>query len=354
MDLFALGYDDDVAQQRIAQNLTEFDIARIIIENKERYVVLSQSGEHEAQITGKLRFTATSKSDFPAVGDWVAITEMGDDQAIIHEIIKRKSFIARKVVNRDDLQIIAANIDIAFITTAVDFDFNLNRIDRYLSITNTGLIQPILLLTKTDLISESELIKKIEKIKKQHPSIPLHNLSITDNRSFEHLISIFEKGKTYCFLWSSGVGKSTIINKLIGREQFKTNKISYSTNKKKHTTTHRELVILKQNCVLIDTPGMREIGITADKTGIENTFTEIAELAISCRFHDCTLTNETGCAVLSALKYGDIDIRTYENYQKLERERIRLESSFEQKRKNDKKFGKMCKQIMNEKKKTKY
>lgn len=324
MDLSALGYHYDKEQQRIAQNLIEFDIARIIIENKERYVVLSKSGEREAQITGKLRFTATSKSDFPAVGDWVAITEIGDDQAIIHEIIKRKSVIARKSINSDDLQIIASNIDIAFITTAVDYDFNLNRIDRYLTITNTGHIQTMLLLTKTDLISETELNEKIEILKKRHPSIPIYCLSVLDNKRFEQFTSIFEKGKTYCFLGSSGVGKSTIINKLIGREQFKTNEISSTTNKGKHTTTHRELVMLQQNCVLIDTPEMREIGITPDKTGMENTFTAIIELAKNCRFYDCTHTNETGCAVKSALENGEIDFRTYENYQKLERERIRL------------------------------
>ncbi len=354
MNTLELGYNDYFEQQRIEQNLLEFDIARIIIENKERYIILSKSGELEGQITGKLRFTATSKTDFPAVGDWVAISEIGEGQAIIHQILKRKSFIARKSISSDDLQIIAANIDIAFITTSVDNDFNLNRIERYLTITNTGNIQPILLLTKTDLITENELIQKTELLKKQYKNIPIYQLSINDNSLLEGFISIFEKGKTYCFLGSSGVGKSTIINKLLSQELFKTNEISSSTKKGKHTTTHRELVILKQKYIVIDTPGMREIGVTTDKEGIENTFNQIVEMAQKCRFHNCTHTIEMGCAVKLAIEKGEIDFRVYENYQKLERERIRLETTYEQKRKNDKKFGKNCKQIMSEKQKTKY
>ncbi len=353
MNLLELGYNNFFEQQRIEQNLTEFAVARVVIENKERYVIISESGELEGQITGKLRFGATSREEFPAVGDWVAISEFADNQAVIHNVLKRNSYIARKAVDCNDLQIIAANIDYAFITTSVVNDFNLNRIERYLTITNTGNIKPIILLTKTDLISKSELIEKIEILRKHYKNIPIYDLSSITNNGFEDFTAMLEQGKTYCFVGSSGVGKSTIINKLLGVEQLKINQISTSTNKGKHTTTHRELIVLEQKCILIDTPGMREIGITNDKTGLEHTFSDIAEIAKNCKFKDCTHTNEIGCAVKLALENGEIDNRTFANYQKLEKERIHLETTYEQKRKNDKKFGKMCKQIMNEKRKTK-
>jgi len=354
MELSELGYNDYFEQKRISKNLAEFDVARVVIENKERYVVFSKSGELEAQITGKLKFTATSRMDFPAVGDWVAITEIDNQQAIIHEIIERKSAISRKMVDSADFQIIAANIDVAFITTSIDHDFNLNRIDRYLTIINSGMIQPIILLTKIDLVTEDELKEKTAIIKNQYKGIPVISLSSFENKGIEQFTSILIGGKTYCFLGSSGVGKSTIINKLIGSALLKTNEISHSTNKGRHTTSHRELIVIMQKCILIDTPGMREVGITTDKSGIENTFPEIIEIAQNCKFQNCTHTYEIECAIKLAIQNNELDFRTFENYQKLEKERIRIETSYEQKRRNDKKFGKMCKEIMKEKKKSKY
>ncbi|HAN78831.1 MAG TPA: ribosome small subunit-dependent GTPase A [Bacteroidales bacterium] len=353
MNLATLGYNEFFGQQKTAQHLETFQMARVIIENKERYVVLSANGEFEAQITGKLRFTANSKMDFPAVGDWVAITETDSNQAIIHEIINRKSYLARKMVDSNDLQLIAANIDVAFITTSVDRDFNLNRIDRYLAIINTGKVQPAILLTKTDLANETDLKSHIELLEKQYTGISIYSLSSLENTGFEPFAKILEKGKTYCFLGSSGVGKSTIINKLIGYNLQETNELSTTTNKGKHTTTRRELIV-KENYILIDTPGMREIGLTTDQEGIDTTFPEIMALAGQCKFQNCTHTSEKGCAVIAAIKNNELNERTFENYKKLERERTRLEASIEEKRKTDRQFGKMCKQIMSEKKKSKY
>ncbi len=330
MNLATLGYNEFFGQQKTAQHLETFQMARVIIENKERYVVLSANGEFEAQITGKLRFTANSKMDFPAVGDWVAITETDSNQAIIHEIINRKSYLARKMVDSND-----------------------NRIDRYLAIINTGKVQPAILLTKTDLANETDLKSHIELLEKQYTGISIYSLSSLENTGFEPFAKILEKGKTYCFLGSSGVGKSTIINKLIGYNLQETNELSTTTNKGKHTTTRRELIV-KENYILIDTPGMREIGLTTDQEGIDTTFPEIMALAGQCKFQNCTHTSEKGCAVIAAIKNNELNERTFENYKKLERERTRLEASIEEKRKTDRQFGKMCKQIMSEKKKSKY
>lgn len=351
MNLIDLGYDHFFEENRETQNLKDFDIARVLIENKERYIVLSSLGELEAQITGKLRYAASSKMDFPIVGDWVAITLIGNDQAIIYDVIKRKSHISRKSIDSDDLQPIASNVDVAFITTSVDRDFNPNRIDRYLANINPDRIQPILLLTKTDLIDSDTLNAKINLLNDKYKKFPTYCISNLENKGWESFLSIFEKGKTYCFLGSSGVGKSTIINKLAGKNIFQTKEISLATQKGKHTTTHRELVVLENKGILIDTPGMREFGVTIDPTGIETTFEEIIRLAENCKFKDCTHTNEVGCAILKAIDCKELDTKVLESYQKLERERIRLEMSYEQKRKKDKKFGKMCKQIMAEKNK---
>ncbi len=199
MNLSEFGYCEYFEQKKNEQNLSEFESARVIIENKERYVVVSKSGELECQVTGKLRFTASSKIDFPAVGDWVAITEIAEGQAIINEIIERKSFIARKAVNSDDLQIIASNIDTAFITTSVDNDFILNRIDRYLAITHTGNIQPAVLLTKIDLITDNQLVEIIEKLKIRHKNIPIYVLSTIENDKFDQFTSILKMEKPIVF-----------------------------------------------------------------------------------------------------------------------------------------------------------
>jgi ribosome biogenesis GTPase / thiamine phosphate phosphatase len=354
MNLEELGYTEYYKNQWIARELQDFKPARVTVENKERYVVLSQNGEFEAQITGKLRFTANSRLDFPAVGDWVAISIIGEGQAIIHDILERESFIARKSVDSNEIQLIAANIDMAFITTSVDRDFNINRLDRYLAISAQGNVRPVVLLTKIDLVPEEEWQQKLQLIRKHHPHLQAYALSSLEDNSLKGLSEILKKGKTCCFLGSSGVGKSTLINKLLGYGYFETREISGQTNKGRHTTTHRELIVLGERGILIDTPGMREVGIAAGNDGIDNTFSAIIMLARKCRFHDCTHSTETGCAVQQALKNGELDNSTFENYQKLERERIYAESSLEEKRRKDRKFGKMVKQIVAEKKKNKF
>ena len=226
---------------------------------------------------------------------------------------------------------------------AVDRDFNVNRIERYLTICYSSKVQPIIVLTKTDLISELRLTKIMESIKLRIKDVPVLAISNETQNGYAALKSIIEKGKTYCMLGSSGVGKSTLLNNLSGKTIMKTDAISQSSNRGRHITSHRELIVLEGGGILIDNPGMREVGIADTTNGLETTFDNIVRLAQTCKFKDCTHTNEVGCAVLQAVETGEIDKYSYENYLKMEREKAHFESSVAEKRRKDKVFGKMMK-----------
>lgn len=344
MTLDDLGYDIELEKYRKSQNLDVFEVGRIISEHKERYVVKTDKREYDGKIIGNLRFTAHHRSDFPAVGDWVAISEYDNDKVLIHSVFPRKTIIERQAVGKQgEKQIIATNIDYAFIVQAVDRDFNINRIERYLTICHTSKVSPIIVLNKIDLITDNELsilVKKVQERVKKVPIIPISNES---QKGLIKLKESIEKGKTYCLLGSSGVGKSTLLNNLSGRELMKTNTISTSTNKGRHVTSHRELIILENGGILIDNPGMREVGIADSKEGLEITFNEIIELSKDCKFKDCTHTAEDDCAVLKAVESCIIDKSSYENFLKMEREKEHFDSTIAEKRKKDKDFGKMIK-----------
>lgn len=354
MTLEDLGFEDYLRQYITENNLQDFETGRVSQEHKERYIVKTASAEFEAEVTGSLRYSAESRSDFPAVGDWVALTVCDKDFAVIHKILPRKTILERQAVAKfGESQIIAANIDFVFITNAVDRDFNINRIERYLTICNSAKAEPIVLLTKTDLITESELENIISDTQNRLKNILIIPISNQTKSGYEKLTSSLQKGKTYCFLGSSGVGKSSLINNLTGKEVFKTSEISTNTGKGRHTTTHRELLVLENGSILIDNPGMREIGIADTSGGLEATFDAITKLSTECKFSDCTHTNEKGCAVLDAVEKNIIDKDTYKNYMKMERERQHFQSSVYEKRKKDKAFGKMVNEVMKIKKKSK-
>lgn len=333
------------------KNIHESEIARVIKEHKEHYIVVNNDIEYSAEITGKLRFSASSREDFPAVGDWVIISKQDKNQAIIYDILPRNSILQRKSINSfGEKQVIATNIDIAFIIQSVDNNFNLNRLERYETIAISGKIKPAIILSKTDLISEDDLKEKISLIRSRNKTIDIICISNVNQNGINELASFMQKDKTYCFLGSSGVGKSTLINSLLNNEILETSEISSSTGKGKHTTTHRELIKLPNQSFVIDTPGMREIGITESAVGLESTFSEIYELAKTCKFSDCTHTNEPGCAILNAINNNEIDEKKFENFKKLEKEAAYLESTIAERRQKDKEFGKMVKQIMKNKK----
>ncbi|ELR73713.1 Putative GTPase [Fulvivirga imtechensis AK7] len=344
MTLEDLGYNDQLEKLRNENNLKAFDIGRVISEHKERYVVKNDKGEFEAEITGHLRFSSKSREDFPAVGDWVAITIYDSDFCIIHSILPRSSAISRQDVGKfGEIQIIATNIDYALLVQAVDRDFNMNRLERYLTICNASKVDPIIVLTKIDLIDEHQTLEILEKIKTRIKNVPVIAISNESQDGYDKIKAVIEKGKTYCMLGSSGVGKSTLLNNLSGKPVMQTGTISQSTKKGKHVTSHRELVILENGGILIDNPGMREVGIADPTSGLEMTFDVIGRLSQNCKFKDCTHTNEIGCAVIEAVEKGELDHASYENYLKLEREKAHFESSVAERRKRDKEFGKMMK-----------
>jgi ribosome biogenesis GTPase len=327
------GYNEKFEKLRIENNLKDFEIGRVISEHKERYIVRTEKGELEAEITGNMRFSAKSREDFPAVGDWVALTSYDSGFAIIHKIIPRLSIISRQAVGQfGEIQIIATNIDFAFIVQAVDRDFNINRLERYLTICHSSKVAPIIILTKTDLISEHFITTIVESIRQRLKDIPIFAISNETQDGYESLKLIIEKGKTFCMLGSSGVGKSTMLNNLLGKSMMKTGSISESTSKGRHITSHRELIILENGGILIDNPGMREVGIVDNSNGLETTFDSIFSLAESCKFKDCTHVNEVGCAVIEALENGKLDKSVFENYQKMQREKSYFETSVLDKR----------------------
>lgn len=344
MTLEDLGYDDKLEEFRIEHDLRNFDIGRVISEHRERYIVKTIKGEFESEITGNMRFAAKSREDFPAVGDWVALATYKSDFAIIHKILPRFSIIRRRAVGQfGEVQIIATNIDYAFLVQAVDRDFSINRLERYLTICNSSNVIPVIILTKTDLINELRLNEILENIKSRIKNVPIIPLSNETQNGYGAINALIKKGKTYCMLGSSGVGKSTLLNNLSGETLMRTDIISQSTNKGKHVTSHRELIVLENGGILIDNPGMREVGIADTTSGLEITFEEIIRLAKNCKFKDCTHTNETGCRVIDAVEKGEIDIASYENYLKMEKEKAYFESTIAERRKKDKDFGKMIK-----------
>jgi len=344
MKLEDFGYNDNLEKLRVEKNLANFEIGRVIAEHKERYIVKTEEGEFEAEITGNLRFTSRSREDFPAVGDWVALTIFDSDFSIIHSILPRYSVISRQAVGKfGEIQIIGTNIDYAFLVQAVDRDFNINRLERYLTICYSSKVKPIIVLTKTDLIDEQKIQEIIDSIKQRINDTIVLAISNETQYGYDALKRNLEKGKTYCMLGSSGVGKSTLLNKLSGRTLMKTDSISQSTNKGRHITSHRELIVLESGGILIDNPGMREVGIVDTSGGLETTFERIIDLSQNCKFKDCTHTNEIGCAVIKAVENGEMDQKSYENFLKMEREKEHFASTLEERRKKDKDFGKMLK-----------
>jgi ribosome biogenesis GTPase len=332
-------------------NKTGLKTARVVAQYRGKYRVMSDHNEFWAKVTGKMMFVSGSQTDYPVVGDKVEISQMADDQAVIHKIFPRKTFLQRKAAGKDELQPIAANIDVAFVVQAVDRDFNLNRFERYLTIINAGKIKPVIILNKIDMISTEDLTEKVDQIKTRFQNVAIETTSVANNAGIERLSRLIKQGKTYCFVGSSGVGKSSIINKLLGQELLKTKMISTSTKKGRHVTTHRELFVLNNGGMVIDNPGIREVGVGDVGEAFVSVFGDISELAKRCKFVDCTHDHEPGCAVLAALKSGELSQSKYLNYIKLKKESDYYAMTTLEKKRKDRSFGRMVKNVMKLKKK---
>ena len=323
--------------------LDDGGIARVSAVDRGSYLIRNESGEVPAELTGKLSYQIESAVDLPCVGDWVTAQYYDNDKAaVINGVFPRKTFLRRKAAGANvDFQLIAANIDAAFIVQSCHFDFNPNRLDRYLVMAADGGVEPIVILTKTDLISPDELKQKITIVNSAHKTRVFAVSSLTGS-GFDEFQQALCPERTYCLLGSSGVGKTTLINRLIGREAFDTKPVS-GTGEGTHTTSRRQLIVLGQGAMLIDTPGMREIGLVGAGDGINAGFEDLVRLSVKCRYADCSHQNEPGCAVRAAVERGELTEDRLSNYLKLIKESEYYEMSYKDKRKKDKTFGRFIK-----------
>lgn len=351
-DIEKLGFDKWFQDKTETTKLNDFQIARVISVNRNSFVVSNGKSDIYAELTGKLLFNSESSLDLPTVGDWIYTQLLDDDSlAIIHEIFPRKTLLKRKTPGKKiEYQLIAANIDTAIIMQSLDSNFNLRRLERYLVMINESNITPVIFLSKSDLISTDEIDKKKNDIHKIAPDIIIEAFSNNNITDIENIKAYFIPAKTFCLLGSSGVGKTTLLNNLIHKELHKTQPIREKDGRGKHTTTRRELIVLENGSIVIDNPGMRELGIISMDSGLNDTFNEIAELSNQCRFKDCTHTVEKGCAILKAVEQGQISKERYDNYIKIYKESLYHEMSYYEKRQKDKKFGRLVHTYLKNKK----
>jgi len=293
-----------------------------------------------AELTGRLQFVAESSTDLPCVGDWVcARYRDARSHASILGVLPRKSFLRRKAPGKDiDFQMIAANIDVAFVIQACHFDFNVRRLERYLVMVREGHIEPVLLLTKIDLVSAHELELLIGRIRLAGIDARIITLSNLTGAGLDRVRELLTPGKTYCLLGSSGVGKTTLINRLAGDAGLETRDVSH-TGEGRHTTTRRQLIVLEGGSLLIDMPGMRELGMMGVSEGLDDAFADIGELAQNCRFADCAHSSEPGCAVRAAIERHALSEERLQDYLKLRKESAFHDLSYVERRKKDRDFG---------------
>ena len=349
------GYNPEINLFIKEKQLTHFTCGRVVKQNKGRYLVQTSDSPVGAELTGNMLFAAEDRSVLPAVGDWVLMTPF-DELYVINQVLPRRGILQRRSVGSyAQKQVIAANLHGAFIVQGLDQDFNLNRLERYLAVAYAGDIEPLILLNKADLKSDEEKLAILGQVNSRiGAKLPVMLLSVHTGEGMEQLRGSLRPGKTYCLLGSSGVGKSSILNALLENPRQVTKEVSESTQKGKHTTTSRELMLLKNGAVVIDTPGMRELGMASDSAGVEKAFDQIAALAQSCKFKDCTHENEPGCAVREAIEEGVLEEAVLENFRKLQRESQRFQTSLAEKRKADKALGKIYKHTLAFKRKNKF
>jgi len=337
MELSALGLDPWFSDQAGKLCGSGQRIARVTAVDRGWYTVRNGDGEVLARATGRFLHTTESTCDMPCVGDWVCLRYRDDGTAAtIHAMLPRRSFLQRKFAGkRIELQMIAANIDVAFIVQSCHFDFNVSRLERYLVMAKEGRVEPLLILSKTDLVSGDELEQLIAEIRRAGISTKIIAISNVTGSGLDQIKEVMGSGKTYCIVGSSGVGKSTLINKLTGNDSLETRAVSDS-GEGRHTTVRRQLIVLEQGAMLIDTPGMREVGLLGVSDGMNDNFEDIHELSMGCRFSNCRHSNEPGCAIVKAIEEGILQLEHFQNYVKLKVESESNAISYSGKRKKKK------------------
>jgi ribosome biogenesis GTPase len=317
LNLKKYGLSDRFEQE--ASLYDELFLARVLEQHRDLYKVACENGELIAGISGRLSYHADDQMSFPAVGDWVMIdrTDSNSGNAVIKNILGRKSVFVRQAAGTGNgQQVIAANVDTVFICMSLNSDFNLRRIERYLAIAWDSMATPVIILTKADLCNNLE--EKIEELSSVSMGIDVIVCSAENENGYQAVNDYIKNGKTTAFIGSSGVGKSTLINRLMGKDIQATQEIRTGDDKGKHTTTYRQLQILPNGGIVIDTPGMRELQLYTGN--ISKAFEDIEELAEQCKFKNCSHTAEPGCVVRNAIESGILSEHRFENYLKLQRE----------------------------------
>ncbi len=316
--------------------------ARVVKQSRDLSTVVTADGEAEAEVSGRFRHEARGPADFPAVGDWAAVRAVEGGRALIEAVLPRRTAFTRKAAGEAvEAQVVAANVGTVFLVSGLDGDFNVRRIERYLATAWSSGAAPVVVLNKADL-RPADLAAAVADASAVAPGVPVVAVRALAPGGLDALRPYLEAGRTIAFLGSSGVGKSTMINRLLGEERFRTRAVSDAEEGRgRHTTTSRELVRLPGGALLVDTPGMRELGLWTDDDGLGRTFDEIDRLAARCRFPDCAHESEPGCAVRAAVETGEIDPRRWESYLKLRRELRSLELRKDEKsrRQNEKRTG---------------
>ncbi|MFD1737062.1 ribosome small subunit-dependent GTPase A [Bacillus salitolerans] len=331
MNLAKFGWNTDLQEALEVVENKELVPGRVTLEHKRMYRVLTEQGELLAEVSGKLRFQAEDREDYPAVGDWVILSpRYQEGKATIHGVLPRFSKFSRKVAgDTTEEQIVATNVNSVFLVNALNQDFNIRRLERYLLLTWESGANPVVVLTKSDLCED--ISSKIAAVESVALGVPIHITSAKDLTGLEDLQGYLQEGQTVALLGSSGAGKSTLTNYLLGEEKLLVQDIREEDGKGRHTTTHRELVLLPSGGMIIDTPGMRELQLWEAEGSMSHSFSDIEQIAEKCFYRDCKHENEPNCAVREAIENGQLDEKRFQSFVKLQRELAYLD------RKNDKK-----------------
>lgn len=357
MDLRVLGWNNHYAQLFYSLSREDLVPARVLSVDRSSFNLGGDFGEVVGKISGRYRYHADN-SNLPAVGDWVAVSIPGsaNDVVVIHDLLERSTCLARKVAGEvTQAQVIAANVDTVFIVTGLDNNFNVRRIERYITLINNSHAQPVVILNKADLIRDETRRDEIrESISNLSGDVPVHFISLVDNEGLDELSFYLIPGQTIALVGSSGVGKSTLTNYFLGSEQQRVFETRADDSRGRHTTTRRQLFLLPSNAMLIDTPGMREIQLWIDGDQFNSGFTDIDDLQEKCKFSDCTHQNEPGCAVIDAIEQGLIDPERLKSFNKMQRELKYLEKRQNEtgwdSRLADRQFGKLRNTMLRPKK----
>jgi ribosome biogenesis GTPase len=323
MSLTELGFTASFADAFAPHASKGLEPARVARMDKGLYHVLtSADGEPlRAEASGRLRHDAREAADYPAVGDWVAIAPPEGGTTLIHAVLPRATAFTRTAPGRETVeQVVAANVDVAFLVAGLDNDFNLRRLERYLVAARESGARPVIVLNKADVVPPGTFAVRLAETEEIAGGAPVHALSAIQGAGLEALDPSLAPGSTVALLGMSGVGKSTIVNALLGEERMATGAVREWDQRGRHTTTHRELVRLASGAWMLDTPGMRVLALWGGEEGVSSTFDDVSAIAARCRFGDCAHQGEPGCAVAAALRSGELPEERYASWRKLQRE----------------------------------